>query len=131
MLDPLTGLYNRRGLKNRLADIADQLTGNHYVLLLDIDHFKAYNDNYGHAMGDQALTRVSVAIRDAVRSRDIVTRYGGEEFLVLLTNVNESIAIKQAERIREFVLGLEIPTDSTIRSLPGHHQRGCCAINSR
>ncbi|ATZ10489.1 GGDEF domain-containing protein [Erwinia amylovora] len=109
MLDPLTGLYNRRGLKNRLADIADQLTGNHYVLLLDIDHFKAYNDNYGHAMGDQALTRVSVAIRDAVRSRDIVTRYGGEEFLVLLTNVNESIAIKQAERIREFVLGLEIP----------------------
>ncbi|ADP10173.1 HmsT (Hemin storage system protein) [Erwinia sp. Ejp617] len=109
MLDPLTGLYNRRGLKNRLADILDKHTGNHYVLLLDIDHFKAYNDNYGHAMGDQALTRVSVAIRDAVRSRDIVTRYGGEEFLVLLTNATESMAIKQAERIREFVLGLEIP----------------------
>ncbi|AXU96490.1 GGDEF domain-containing protein [Erwinia persicina] len=109
MLDPLTGLYNRRGLKNRLENILDNHAGSHFVLLLDIDNFKAYNDNYGHAMGDQALARVSVAIRDAVRSRDIVTRYGGEEFLVLLTNVNESIALKLAERIRQYVLDLEIP----------------------
>ncbi|MFS2222858.1 diguanylate cyclase [Pantoea sp. B65] len=109
MLDPLTGLYNRRGLKNRLENVLENHTGSHFVLLLDIDHFKAYNDNYGHAMGDQALARVSVAIRDAVRSRDIVTRYGGEEFLVLLTNVNASIAMKLAERIRQYVLNLEIP----------------------
>ncbi|MBE5251379.1 GGDEF domain-containing protein [Mixta mediterraneensis] len=109
MLDPLTGLYNRRGLKNRLDNILNNHTGSHYVLLLDIDHFKAYNDNYGHAMGDQALARVSVAIRDAVRSRDVVTRYGGEEFLVLMTNVNASIAMKLAERIRKYVVDLEIP----------------------
>lgn len=109
MLDPLTGLYNRRGLKNRLENILENHAGSHFVLLLDIDHFKAYNDNYGHAMGDQALARVSVAIRDAVRSRDIVSRYGGEEFLVLLTNVNESIALKLAERIRQYVLDLDIP----------------------
>lgn len=109
MLDPLTGLYNRRGLKNRLDNILENHAGSHFVLLLDIDNFKAYNDNYGHAMGDQALARVSVAIRDAVRSRDIVTRYGGEEFLVLMTNVNESIARKLSERIRQYVLNLEIP----------------------
>lgn len=109
MLDPLTGLYNRRGLKNRLENVLLNHAGSHFVMLLDIDHFKAYNDNYGHAMGDQALARVSVAIRDAVRSRDVVTRYGGEEFLVLLTNVNESIALKLAERIRQYVLNLEIP----------------------
>lgn len=109
MLDPLTGLYNRRGLKNRLDNILVNHAGSHYVLLLDIDHFKAYNDNYGHAMGDQALARVSVAIRDAVRSRDVVTRYGGEEFLVLMTNVNASIAMKLAERIRQYVVDLEIP----------------------
>ncbi|MDF7659658.1 GGDEF domain-containing protein [Erwiniaceae bacterium L1_54_6] len=109
MLDPLTGLYNRRGLKNRLDTILENHAGSHFVLLLDIDHFKAYNDNYGHAMGDQALARVSVAIRDAVRSRDVVTRYGGEEFLVLMTNVNASIAMKLAERIRQYVLNLEIP----------------------
>ncbi|WNN44918.1 GGDEF domain-containing protein [Winslowiella toletana] len=109
MLDPLTGLYNRRGLNNRLQNVLENHSGSHFVLLLDIDHFKAYNDNYGHAMGDQALARVSVAIRDAVRSRDIVTRYGGEEFLVLLTNVNASIALKLAERIRQYVLDLDIP----------------------
>ncbi|MEZ3500273.1 GGDEF domain-containing protein [Pantoea sp. KPR_PJ] len=109
MLDPLTGLYNRRGLKNRLDNILENHAGSHFVLLLDIDHFKAYNDNYGHAMGDQALARVSVAIRDAVRSRDVVVRYGGEEFLVLMTNVNASIAMKLAERIRQYVVDLEIP----------------------
>lgn len=109
MLDPLTGLYNRRGLNNRLQNILETHSGNHFVLLLDIDNFKAYNDNYGHTMGDQALIRVSAAIRDAVRSRDIVTRYGGEEFLVLLTNVNEAIAMQLAERIRQFVVNLEIP----------------------
>lgn len=109
MLDPLTGLYNRRGLKNRLDTLLENHAGSHYVLLLDIDHFKAYNDNYGHAMGDQALARVSVAIRDAVRSRDVVTRYGGEEFLVLLTNVNASMAMKLAERIRQHVVDLKIP----------------------
>ncbi len=109
MLDPLTGLYNRRGLTSRLKNIFDNHAGSHFLLLMDIDHFKAYNDNYGHAMGDQALARVSVAIRDAVRSRDIVARYGGEEFLVLLTNVNESIAMKLAERIRQYVQELSIP----------------------
>lgn len=109
MLDPLTGLYNRRGLKNRLENILENHAGSHFVMLIDIDNFKSYNDNYGHAMGDQALTRVSAAIRDAVRSRDVVTRYGGEEFLVLMTNVNASIAMKLAERIRQYVLDLEIP----------------------
>lgn len=109
MLDPLTGLYNRRGLKNRLENTLENHVGNHFLLLMDIDNFKAYNDNYGHTMGDQALARVSYAIRDAVRSRDIVTRYGGEEFLVLLTNVNDNIAMKLAERIRQCVLDLEIP----------------------
>nr|MBA2815863.1 GGDEF domain-containing protein [Candidatus Pantoea persica] len=70
MLDPLTGLYNRRGLKNRLDNIQENHAGSHFVLL-DIDHFKSYNDNYGRAMGDQALASVSVAIRDAARSRDV------------------------------------------------------------
>lgn len=58
MLDPLTGLYNRRGLQNKLNTLlALETHEEHYVLLLDIDHFKAYNDHYGHMMGDQALSR--------------------------------------------------------------------------
>lgn len=108
MIDPLTGLYNRRGFQNRLENVMTAGNDNHFVLLLDIDHFKAYNDNYGHSMGDQALIRVSAAIRDAVRSRDIVTRYGGEEFMVLLTNIDADIALQTAERIRQRVYDLKI-----------------------
>lgn len=105
----LTGLYNRRGLQNRLDTLLALDGDNHYVLLLDIDHFKAYNDHYGHMMGDRALIRVSAAIRNAVRSRDIVARFGGEEFMVLLTNSSEETARQTAERIRQRVYDLKIP----------------------
>ncbi|ALB61542.1 Putative membrane protein [Cronobacter condimenti 1330] len=108
MMDPLTGLYNRRGFQNRFDNLPPD-AGQVFVLLMDIDHFKAYNDHYGHMMGDQALTRVSAAIRDSVRSRDIVTRYGGEEFMVLLTHADEQSARLAAERIRQRVFDLRIP----------------------
>ncbi|KFK94976.1 MULTISPECIES: GGDEF domain-containing protein [unclassified Serratia (in: enterobacteria)] len=108
MLDPLTGLYNRRGLENRLNQLQAPTTGGHFVLLLDIDHFKAYNDRYGHTMGDQALLQVARTIRDTVRSRDIVVRYGGEEFLVLLINVSEEYATSLAESVRQSVQELLI-----------------------
>lgn len=109
MLDPLTGLYNRRGLQNKIDNLLALESGVRYVLLLDIDHFKAYNDHYGHMMGDQALIRVSAAIRDAVRSRDIVARFGGEEFMILLSNADLERARMDAERIRQHVYDLKIP----------------------
>lgn len=109
MLDPLTGLYNRRGWQNKLQILLDMDTQEHHVLLIDIDHFKAYNDNYGHMMGDQALIRVSAALRDTVRSRDIVVRFGGEEFMVLLTTADAQQAYATAERIRQAVYDLKIP----------------------
>ena len=109
MLDPLTGLYNRRGLQNRLDTLLAVSDSDHHVLLLVIDHFKAYNDHYGHMMGDQALIQVSAAIRNAVRSRDIVARFGGEEFMVLLTNSTAEAASLAAERIRQQVYDLKIP----------------------
>lgn len=109
MLDPLTGLYNRRGLEHKLKMLLNMDTHDHYVLLIDIDHFKAYNDHYGHMMGDQALIRVSAAIRDAVRSRDVVARFGGEEFMVLLAASDPQQAQVAAERIRENVYDLRIP----------------------
>ncbi len=74
---------------------------------LDIDHFKAYNDNYGHMMGDRALIRVSAAIRNSVRSRDIVARFGGEEFMVVLTSSSAESAFQTAERIRQRVYDLK------------------------
>lgn len=108
MLDPLTGLYNRRGFQFRLDSLMSIGKAQHSVLLLDIDHFKAYNDHYGHMMGDQALIRVSAAIRNAVRSRDIVARFGGEEFMVLLTASDPLKARDAAERIRQNVYDLKI-----------------------
>ncbi len=109
MLDPLTGLYNRRGLQHKLEHLLAVDESSRYVLLLDIDHFKAYNDHYGHMMGDQALIRVSAALRDAVRSRDIVARFGGEEFMILLNNVDVEEARLIAEQIRQKVYDLKIP----------------------
>lgn len=109
MLDPLTGLYNRRGLQHKLDNLLAVDESSRFVLLLDIDHFKAYNDHYGHMMGDQALIRVSAAIRDAVRSRDVVARFGGEEFMVLLSNIPLEQARQTAERIRQKVYDLKIP----------------------
>jgi len=108
MLDPLTGLYNRRGFQNRFDSIMAQGKGNHFILLLDIDRFKSYNDHYGHSMGDQTLIRVSAAIRDAVRAKDLVARYGGEEFLVMLTDIQGTHALQTAERIRQYVYDLNI-----------------------
>lgn len=109
MLDPLTGLYNRRGLQHKLKTLCELDMHDYYILLIDIDHFKAYNDHYGHMMGDQALIRVSAAIRDAVRSRDVVARFGGEEFMVLLTAGDPQHAREAAERIRKNVYDLDIP----------------------
>lgn len=74
MFDPLTGLYNRHGLQSRLDTLQVLDNHEHYVLLLDIDHFKTYNDHCGHMMGDQALIRVI----SGNLGRDIVYRFGGE-----------------------------------------------------
>lgn len=109
MLDPLTGLYNRRGLQHKLDSVLAMDGCPRYVLLLDIDHFKAYNDHYGHMMGDKALIRVSAALRDAVHSRDIVARFGGEEFMILINNSDKEYARLAAEHIRKQVYNLKIP----------------------
>ncbi len=108
MLDPLTGLYNRRGLASRLEDLRQQGTEN-ALLLLDIDHFKSYNDHQGHSLGDRTLVHVARAIRDSVRPQDIVVRYGGEEFLVLLVGMPLYEARIWAEKIRQQVHQLHIP----------------------
>jgi len=102
--DFLTGLLNRRGIgeriraeKNRLAREGGKLG----MLLLDVDHFKAINDNYGHELGDRALVHTANAIRGVMRSYDLCARWGGEEFLVLVPHIisREALAIV-AEKLR-------------------------------
>ena len=85
--DPLTGLFNRRHLDDILPRILSHMLALHRdvaVLMIDADHFKRINDNYGHPCGDAVLTALAAHLSDAFRSGDIVCRYGGEEFFVLL-----------------------------------------------
>jgi diguanylate cyclase (GGDEF)-like protein len=101
-IDSLTGLYNRRFLEERLAE--EMSRSRRYsrhlsLLLLDIDDFKKYNDSFGHLAGDQALQLISQSIMDTVRKVDIVTRFGGEEFLIVLPETEKSTARSIAERI--------------------------------
>jgi diguanylate cyclase (GGDEF)-like protein len=79
------------------------------VALIDIDHFKAVNDTHGHLAGDSVLRAVSDALRDQLREYDVVGRFGGEEFVVLLPQTDEADALSIAERLRAHVAALSIP----------------------
>jgi diguanylate cyclase (GGDEF)-like protein len=102
--DNLTGLYTRRFFDERLAD--EILREGRYqtdfcLLMLDVDHFKRYNDTYGHAAGDQVLIRVSQVLQQSIRSVDLVARYGGEEFVIILPQTTLAQAREMAEQIRQ------------------------------
>jgi diguanylate cyclase (GGDEF)-like protein len=111
--DSLTGIANRRHFDERLSQEYSRhsRTGNQLsLIMLDIDHFKLFNDTYGHIKGDACLKRVAQAIQTRVnRSTDMVARYGGEEFACILPDTNNHAAIMIAERIRQAILGLGIP----------------------
>ncbi len=101
--DSLTGLYNRKKLDDILADQLARYQRNQRqfsVLLLDIDHFKILNDNYGHLAGDYVLARVAKTFSQSIRSIDYAARYGGEEFVIVLPETSLSAAQEMAERIR-------------------------------
>lgn len=101
--DGLTGLYNRRRLMETLTDEtrrSQRLKHTFAVLMVDVDHFKKYNDSFGHQAGDTVLTKVAALLREATREVDFVARYGGEEFLILLPETGMGEALDIAERIR-------------------------------
>jgi diguanylate cyclase (GGDEF)-like protein len=110
----LTGVANRGVLDDGLAAVHRQAVreGEGYaVVMIDVDRFKAYNDAYGHPAGDRVLQRVAQALRRAVRAEDIVGRYGGEEFMVLLEGINEENAARKAEDLRAAVEALDLQHD--------------------
>ncbi|WP_167147179.1 sensor domain-containing diguanylate cyclase [Pseudomonas sp. OTU750018] len=120
MLDPLTQLWNRAGLNHFLLkqeQQADELGLHLGVLFCDLDHFKRINDQYGHAAGDQVLWETARRINAAVRPHDIVTRSGGEEFVVLLQVHDEQELLHIAERIRNTLSKEPIELDEQQLSL--------------
>ena len=114
--DPLTGLGNRKYF-DRALDAAAQLavTQNEplSLLMLDIDHFKSFNDNYGHLTGDQVLRLVGQSLKQIINGRDTIARYGGEEFAVVLPDTDLPKALAVAEQIRRAVVARELKKKST------------------
>ena len=108
--DPLTKLLNRRGLLDGLeAHFAVRKAVPVHLLIVDIDHFKRINDNYGHQFGDNVLCRVAEAIQQSTRRSDLKCRLGGEEFLVLCPGLKGDEVLQLAERIRAAIAEIAIP----------------------
>jgi diguanylate cyclase (GGDEF)-like protein len=109
--DGLTGLYVQKYYKDRLRDEIFRALEHKLpltVLMIDVDHFKSYNDRYGHLVGDKVLKLVAQVLRESVRTVDLVSRYGGEEFSVLLLKTPGDGALNVAERIRQKVEEQEV-----------------------
>ncbi|MDX1252612.1 MAG: GGDEF domain-containing protein [Gammaproteobacteria bacterium] len=104
--DPLTGVHNRTAMDailQREVDLAHRHGAPLSLIAVDIDHFKSVNDTYGHTIGDSVLTTVAEATSASIRGTDMLFRYGGEEFVVLLSNTGREGALCLAERIRRKV----------------------------
>jgi len=119
MIDELTGLYNRRYFYAQLetAVARSKRYGESLCLLvMDLDHFKAVNDHFGHLNGDQVLIKVGACLKEQMRESDVVVRYGGEEFIVIFTNTSCANGKRFAERVRKAVSELSWTfDDQTLR----------------
>lgn len=110
-LDALTGAYNRRYYENRIRKVRGQAG----VAMIDLDDFKLYNDTCGHNAGDLVLNTVVGIIRGCIRKTDILIRYGGDEFLLILPDVDEEIFSKKLKQIRDMVCEAEVPGYARLR----------------
>lgn len=129
-LDGLTGIFNRRYFEMRIVEEIDRARrfGNGMaVIMVDIDQFKRLNDEFGHLLGDEVLRQVSSIFHQQLRKIDVVCRYGGEEFAVMLSQTNSQHAFGVAEKLRRLVEGWQFPgvprsvtISAGIASFPDH-----------
>lgn len=116
LTDPLTGLGNRKYFDRMIGMAVQSALGSAEplsLLLFDIDHFKSFNDSYGHLTGDQVLRLVGLSMKQTIKGQDITARYGGEEFAVLLPNTALRQALTVADHIRRAVMAKELKKKST------------------
>jgi diguanylate cyclase (GGDEF)-like protein len=131
LTDALTGIHNRRYFMQRLEEeivrsLRQELPLS--CLFIDIDHFKSFNDLYGHSVGDQVLRYVANIIKQQMRLSDVLARYGGEEFAILLTNTDTSLAQEVAERIREAIANAILKVNSLNEDLNVTVSIGCTTM---
>lgn len=120
MHDPLTGIANRRFVEINLTTRMEELKRYEFgfaVVFIDVDHFKQLNDSYGHTVGDRILRMISTSVANSLRSFDIIGRWGGEEFIVLLINPRPEALFALADRLRRLVENseLKIETGETVK----------------
>lgn len=116
MTDPLTNISNRKMFDKTLKERVDEAGVSNdplCLLMLDIDHFKSFNDTYGHQTGDQVLRLVGHALKSNVKGRDLAARYGGEEFAIVLPQTELADALTLAEQIRLAIMNKELVKKST------------------
>ncbi len=112
--DSLTGLYNRKHLMETLDKEVSRSRRHQHIfslLIIDIDHFKEYNDTYGHLAGDEVLRRLAAVFKESIRSCDYAARYGGEEFIFVLPETGAEDGAQAAERIRRRVAEEQVGSD--------------------
>ena len=118
--DGLTGLFNRRYFDIHLKQMIEKANKESiklYLLMCDIDNFKHVNDTYGHQAGDKVLTTVSRILKNTLRVTDLIARFGGEEFTILLTDIDISKAIETAERVRVKIEYMDFHIEDQIEPL--------------
>ena len=116
LTDGLTNLCNRKSFDTEILRVSEEAKEEGHtfsLLMLDIDHFKNFNDDYGHQVGDQVLRLVSKTLVEGVKGRDIVTRYGGEEFAIILPDTNLIAAEKVCDNLRKAVASKDVVNRST------------------
>jgi len=116
LTDPLTGLGNRKYFDHMIdAAVRSSLTSGEplSLMMFDVDHFKSFNDSYGHVTGDQVLRLVATSVKQAIKGQDVTARYGGEEFAVLFPGTTLRQALIVADQIRREVMGKELKKKST------------------
>lgn len=119
--DPLTGLLNRRGMTERLqAELARNLREGQRlgVLWLDVDHFKSFNDRHGHAVGDRVLQAIADVIAQTIRPYDAAARWGGDEYLVMMTSATQATLDQLGQRLLQAIAGCQAVTDADGSALP-------------
>ena len=120
MIDPLTQLYNRRALEElafKELSRCERIQSPLAVILMDIDHFKQVNDNYGHLSGDEVLTQIARRIENKIRKNDVLARYGGEEFIILLPHTHGADALKIAKKLKDVISKDPFPLSKIQRAL--------------
>jgi diguanylate cyclase (GGDEF)-like protein len=115
--DELTGVYNRRPVIAQLEDYAERGRGNYAIALIDLDGFKAINDTHGHDCGDEIIRVVADALTEHFRASDMVSRWGGDEFLVLMPGIRSVDLEPVLERLRAEIAAIRQPCGSEVHTV--------------